>query len=110
MNFARGEYNMFTNFKSRNRGMDKTAKIAFIMFLTVISSMFLNPGSAQASGSIASCAGCHDNPPVDGTRSAATGAFPGSHTEHSGPAQYNIACTVCHYDNGAFPTGDKHSN
>ncbi len=39
---------------------------------------------------ITSCAGCHDYPPLDGTRSGVTGAFVGDHQVHT------YICSTCH--------------
>ncbi|MEK6744920.1 MAG: CxxxxCH/CxxCH domain-containing protein [Nitrospirota bacterium] len=51
---------------------------------------------------VTACTDCHGNPPVDGPRSATTGSFLGSHTQHanSQPANLGLACTICHRDNG----------
>ena len=93
------------------------SKIVLVMFFTALSSIFLsdgwqNPGVAQGTA-IADCAGCHGNPPSDAARIAGlSGTFLGSHNKHAGssPVQYGQACTVCHYNNGTYPTGNKHSN
>ena len=70
--------------------------------------------SAFATGiaTITSCAGCHGNPPADGTRDGATGQFVGSHNKHSGSAagQYVYACSVCHYDYGTSSANYKHQD
>uniref|UniRef100_C6E609 Fibronectin type-III domain-containing protein n=1 Tax=Geobacter sp. (strain M21) TaxID=443144 RepID=C6E609_GEOSM len=59
------------------------------------------------SSNITSCAGCHGNPPADGTgRNVPAGQFKGSHAKHTGI----VACSACHKDNGVSPAGNKHSD
>lgn len=59
------------------------------------------------SSTITSCAGCHGNPPADGTgRNVPAGQFKGSHAKHTGL----VTCAACHKDNGVSPAGNKHSD
>jgi len=72
----------------------------------------LTTGTNKAT--VTSCTDCHGNPPVDGTRSAVTGSFLGSHTKHANtqPANLGLTCTICHQDNGVagdpYPKGTGH--
>jgi len=79
-----------------------------VLTLALLVSLFMGQGlfrpvESLASGTITTCSGCHENPPVDGTaRNTPAGRFQGSHSTHTGTAagQYGYLCTRCHANNG----------
>ncbi|MBT0652041.1 CxxxxCH/CxxCH domain c-type cytochrome [Geomobilimonas luticola] len=76
--------------------------LALLVSISMGQGLF-RPVESLASGTITTCSGCHENPPVDGTaRNTPAGRFQGSHTTHTGTAagQYGFLCTRCHANNG----------
>lgn len=88
--------------------MGKFIQARPVLTLALLVSIFMGQGlyrpvESLASGTITTCSGCHENPPVDGTaRNTPAGRFQGSHTTHTGTAagQYGFLCTRCHVNNG----------